>query len=124
MAYLNPLILDSGLNVLTNDANRLDICSSLPGTYVAATDTVSLGNKTSISVGAPADATPTGRKVTVAAISEGDITATGTASHWAITDTVNSRLLAAGPLDNGQAVTENNKFNSSAFDITMPGLAA
>jgi phosphatidylethanolamine-binding protein (PEBP) family uncharacterized protein len=123
MAFLNNDVLDDGLSVLSDDANRLDICSSEPSTYAEATSTLTLGNKTSYSVGAPEARTPDGRKVVAAAISDGDVTGTGTASHWAITDTSTSRLLAAGSLDTSQAVTDGNTFTIDAFDIGIPGPA-
>lgn len=120
MAFLNDTIYDAALDVLTNTGNRLDICSTEPTTYAAATSTNTLGNKTAITVGAPADRTPNGRKVTVAAISGGSITATGTAAFWAITDAANSVLLATGSLSASQSVTSGNTFSLTAFDIGIP----
>jgi len=120
MAYLNDRVLDNGLTVLDTEANRLDICSQEPATYAEATSTYTLGNKTSLSVGSPGDASPNGRKVTVAAITDGTVTGTDDATHWAITDTVNSRLLAAGSLSAGQLVTSGNTFTLAAFDVRIP----
>jgi hypothetical protein len=123
MPFLADRVLDLGLSVLDTEANRLDICSSEPTTYAAATGAASLGNKTSLSIGAPATRTPSGRRVTVAAFSDGNVTATGTATHWAIVDTANSRLLATGNLASSQAVTNGNVFSLAAFDIGIPGAA-
>ncbi len=123
MSYLNDRVLDNGLAVLDTEATRLDICSQEPSTYAGATSTYTLGNKTSLSIGAPAARSPSGRKVTVAQITDGSVTGTGTASHWAITDTANSRLLAAGALSASQAVTSGNTFTLAAFDIGIPGPA-
>ena len=119
MPTLNDRVFDSGLTVLDTEANRLDICSQEPTTYAAATTTYTLGNKTSLSIGAPADGT-TGRKVTVAAITDGTVSGSGTATHYAIVDTVNSRLLAAGALASSQVVTSGNTFTLAAFDIRIP----
>jgi len=123
VSYLNDRVLDSGLAVLDTEATRLDICSQEPSTYAGATSTYTLGNKTSLSVGAPAARTPSGRKVTVAQITDGSVSGTGTATHWAISDVSNSRLLAAGPLNASQAVTSGNTFTLAAFDIGIPGPA-
>lgn len=128
MAYLNDRVLDNGLTVLDTEANRLDICHTEPTTYAEATSTYTVGNKTSLSVGSPASRSPSGRKVTVAAITDGSVTATSTgtsddAQYWAIVDTVNSRLLAAGSLDSAQLVTSGNTFTLEAFDIGIPGPA-
>lgn len=121
MAFIADRVLDLGLNILSTEANRIDICSSEPTTYAAATSTASLGNKTSLSVGAPAARTPDGRRVTVAQITDGTVSGTGTATHYAIVDTANNRLLATGSLATSQAVTSGNTFTLAAFDIGIPG---
>lgn len=120
MAYLSDYVLDLALAELDTNANRLDINSTEPTTLLEATGTYSLGNKTALSVGAPADRTPNGRKVTVAAITDGTVTASGTAAFWSIVDTVNSRLLATGSLSASQVVTSGNTFTTGAFDIGIP----
>ncbi|MDI6770104.1 MAG: hypothetical protein QMD04_10585, partial [Anaerolineales bacterium] len=66
---------------------------------------------------------PSGRKVTVPSISDGAVTATGTATHYAVVDTANSRLLATGALSASQVVTNGNTFTLTAFDIGIPGPA-
>ena len=121
MAFIADRVLDLGLNVLSTEANRLDICSSEPTTFAAATTTASLGNKTSLSVGAPEARTPDGRRVTIAQIVDGTVDGTGTATHYAIVDTVNNRLLATGSLSASQVVTSGNTFTLAAFDIGIPG---
>jgi hypothetical protein len=123
MPFIHDRVFDNGLAVLDAEANRLDICSAEPTTYAQATSTNSLGNKSSIAVGAPEDRSPSGRKVVVAAITDGSVTANGTASHWAITDTGNSRLLATGALAASQAVSSGNTFTLGAFDIGIPDAA-
>ena len=119
-AYLNDRVLDNGLTVLDTEADKLYLCSQQPATFAEATSTYALGNKTAISVGSPADGTVNGRRVTVGAISGGSITATGTATHYALVDSTNSRLLAAHTLSASQAVTNGNTFSLAAFDITIP----
>lgn len=120
MAFLADRVFDNGLTVLDTEANRLDICSTAPTTYTEAITTYSLGNKTSLSVGAPADRTGGGREVTVAAFTDGSVTGTGTAAYYALVDTTNSRLLAQGSLSSSQAVTSGNTFSISAFKIGIP----
>lgn len=121
MATLSDRVYDFGLDVLDNEANRVDICSSEPTTYTEATSTNSLGNTTSITISAPTDGDTSGRKVTLSAISGASVTGTGTASHFAITDTTNSRLLATGALSGGgQSVTSGNTFSLTAVDIEIP----
>jgi hypothetical protein len=125
MAFLNDLVFDNGLSVLTAGGTRVDICKNEPTTYALATGGDSVGNKTAAVVGAPAARTPNGRKVTVAAITNGTVTATSTgatddAQYWAITDPANSRLLATGALAAAQLVTSGNTFTLAAFDIGFP----
>jgi hypothetical protein len=125
MPMLNDRVYDFGLNVLDTEANALHICNLEPSTYASATGANSLGSKALAAggIGAPGAGSPNGRKVTVASISDGSITVSGTASHYAIVDTVNSRLLAAGPLAANQAVTSGNPFTLAAFDIRIPAPA-
>lgn len=123
MAYINDYVFDAALAILDTEANRLDICSQEPTTYAEATSTYTLGNKLALSVGAPEDLSPNGRKVVVATITDGSVTGTNTATHWAITDTGNSRLLASGALSASQAVTSGNTFTLGAFDIGIPDAA-
>ena len=120
MAYINDYVLDLALSNLDTNGSRLDICSQEPATYTAATTTYTLGNKTSLSIGAPTDRSPNGRKVVVAAITDGSVTGTGTATHWAISDVSNTRLLAAGALSASQGVTSGNTFTLGTIDIGIP----
>lgn len=119
MATLGDRVFDAGLNVLDTEANRIDICSQEPTTYAAATSTYTLGNSTSLSIGAPADRSGGGREVTVSAISDGSVTSSGTATHYAITDTVNSRLLVTGSFTS-QSVTSGNSFSLASFTVGIP----
>lgn len=120
MATLNDRVFDNGLTVLDTEANAIHITSAEATTYVEATSTVTLGNSTSLSIGAPQDRTGGGREVVVAAITDGSVTGTGTATHYAIVDTVNSRLLATGSLSASQSVTSGNSFTLSSVAIGIP----
>lgn len=120
MATLNDRVFDNGLTVLDTEANAIHITSQEATDYTDATSTSTLGNSTSLSIGAPADRTGGGREVTVAAITDGSVTGTGTATHYAIVDTVNSRLLATGSLSASQAVTSGNSFTLSSVAIGIP----
>lgn len=119
MSYLDQRVYSNGLNVLDTEANVLHICSSEPASFGAVAG-VSLGTKTSLSVGAIAVRSGGGWRVTVAAITDGSVSASGTATHYAIVDTTNSRLLAANSLAASQAVTSGNTFTLGAFDIGIP----
>lgn len=118
MAYLNDRVLDNGLTVLDTEATTLHICSAEPTVFGTLN---SLGSKTlaagDITLG---DGTVSGRRAIVAALTGGSVSSTGTATSYAIVDTTNSRLLAAGALSASQSVTSGNTFSTSAFNITIP----
>jgi hypothetical protein len=124
MAFFNDTHLDNGLAGLKAAADRIYICSSEPATYTAATSTVALGNKNvaarSISPAAIAAGSPSGRKVTSMVITDGAVTANGTASHWAIVTSGSSRLDYANSLSATQVVTSGNTFSLTAADIRLP----
>ena len=120
MATLNDRVFDNGLTVLDTEANKIIITSQEATTYTEANATYALGNSTSLSVGAPADRSGGGREVTVAAITDGSVTSTGTATHYAIVDTANTRLLATSALTASQAVTSGNTFTLSSVAIGIP----
>src|SRR5262245_11446684 len=122
-SVVGDYVLDNGLSALDALADKIYICSQDPTTFTEAASTYALGNKAfgaGAAVGAPAAATPNGRKVTTAAITDGNVTGTGTAAKWAIVDSVNSRLLCNGALSASQAVTSGNTFTLGAFDIRLP----
>ena len=121
MVFLSDNALDSGLSYLTTNGTRVDICSQEPANYTEATSTYTLGNKTSASVGSPQAGDTSGRKVILAAISDGSVTGTSTATHWALSKpTVTTELLAAQSLSSSQAVTSGNTFTLGAIDIEYP----
>jgi len=120
MATVADRVLDNGLTVLDTEASRVDITSQEATTYAEATSTYTLGNTTSISISAPADRTGGGRKVTLSAVSGASVTGTGTATHYAITDVSNTRLLVTGSLTASQSVTSGNTFSLDALDIGIP----
>lgn len=120
MATLDNRVFDNGLTILDTEANKVLVTSQEAGTYTEANSTYALGNSTSLSIGAPADRSGGGRKVAVASITDGSVTGTGTATHYALVDTNNSRLLATGALTASQAVTSGNTFTLATFDIGIP----
>lgn len=119
MATLDNRVFDNGLTVLDTEANAIHITSA-EATSFANVSTVTLGNSTSLSIGAPQDRSGGGREVVVAAITDGSVTGTGTATHYAIVDSGNSRLLATGSLTASQAVTSGNTFTLSSVSIGIP----
>ena len=118
MAYLNDEIFDQGLDYADTNGTRIDITSQEVTTYAEATSTYTLGNKTGLNTGATEAGATDGRRVIVPAITDGSVTGTGTASHWALTDGT-SVLLATGTLGSSQAVTSGNTFTLDAISLTI-----
>jgi hypothetical protein len=118
MASIADYIFDLALSELDTATTTLHICSAEPANFAGIAG-VQLGTKTALSIGAPAARTPTGRKVTVATFSDGAVSATGTATYWAISK-AGTTLMATGALAASQAVTNGNAFTLPAFDIGFP----
>ena len=118
MAYINDEVFDQGLDYADTNGTRIDICSTEPATYTAATSTNTLGNKTGLNTGATEAGAVDGRRVIVPAITDGSVTGTGTATHWALTDGT-SVLIATGALSASQGVTSGNTFTLDAISITI-----
>lgn len=121
MAYLNPEVLDDGLEYATANGTRLDLCSAEPGSY-AQVATLSLGY-VAVTTSAPNNGVTSGRKVDItAAPSAGAITATGTATFWALTDGVGV-LVAVGNLSAGYPVENGDDFSIDTITVTLPSVS-
>ena len=119
-AFVHDRVFDFGLNVLDTEATGIYLTSQQATTYTEATSTYALANKTGISSGSPADGASSGRRVTFAAITDGACTAAGTATHYAVVDSVNSRLLLAHTLAASKATANGATWTNAAFDFTFP----
>jgi hypothetical protein len=120
---LSDYALDNGLVAIKTYADRIYICSQDPSSYTDATGTYALGSNYFGSgnvFNGPVAGTPNGRQITSNPISNGAVTATGTALKWAVVDTVNARLLANGSLSAAQSVTSGGGFTLGAFTIRTP----
>ena len=125
---LEDRVLDLGLNVLDTEATHIFVNSQQPTTFTQAVATYGLGYKSfgaGSAFGAPG-AWTSGRKTSSVAITDGTITTAGTVACWSAVDNTNSRLLAAGDLTGGGAVTAGQSFSLGSFDVQMQkaGMAA
>lgn len=123
MASISDYVLDAALSKLDTEADKIYITSQQATTYAQATSTYALGVATSISIGAPQDrsASGGGREVVLAAVTGGNVTATGAADTFALVDSTNSRLLATGSLTGGgQTVTSGNTFSLASIALGIP----
>lgn len=117
-AYLNDRILDRGLIALL-DGNSIKFCTEQPADYASVAG-VTLGGRDAPTLTGPADASPNGRKVTIAAILDGVGTATGDAAFWVLVDTVNSRVLAGDVIDPVQPIVNGDPITFPEVTIRFP----
>jgi hypothetical protein len=112
-------VLDAALDHISTNCDKLTICSQAPTTYAEANATYALGSKTSPSFGANADGDTSGRKKPVSAISDGSVTADGTANHIALIDTGSSVLLYVTEITTPQVVSNGNTFTLTEWDVEI-----
>lgn len=114
-------VLDGALNVIKNNCTRQVACSAQPTTYAEANATYALADVTLASGDfTVANGDTNGRKVTVGAKTGALIDTSGTATHIALLDVSNSKLLYVTTCTS-QALTANgsNTVNFPAWDIEI-----
>lgn len=113
-------VLDGALNILKNNATRLTICSAQPTTYTEANATYALADVTIDSTDfTNANGDTNGRKTTVAAQSSVPIDASGTATHVALLDVTNSKLLYVTTCTSQALTSGGGTVNVPAWDIEI-----
>lgn len=116
MANISDAALDEALAYIRTNAGRMDICSQEPTTHEEATSTYSLGSSTSVTLGSSGDRAGGGREAELASISDGSVSDTGTATHFALTDG-SGELLYTQELDASQSVTSGNTWTLTAHTV-------
>lgn len=117
MAFMQDAAYDAALNYACDDVENLYLCSQEPATFTEASSTYKLATKATPTINAAADRAGGGRQRTVAAITDGVVDSTGTATHWALADNSESELKATGALSASQSVTATNTFTLTAFEL-------
>jgi hypothetical protein len=113
-------ILDGFLSRIQDEANSLVLCLAEPDTFAEAQTTLALAARVLDSSDfLIADAPGGGRRVTVAAQTGVDVTASGLGNHVALLDTLNSRLLLVTICD-PQLVVAGRTVNIPAWNIIIP----
>lgn len=120
MSAIHDDVLDAALSYFSTYTEKLYICNADPGVTWANIASYGIGSKSSPDFTGPANGDVSGRKITVDAITDGSVTSTDTATHWAITDDSATKILASGALASSQAVTNGNTFTLTAIDIEIP----
>jgi hypothetical protein len=114
-------VLDGALNIIKNNCTRMTACSAEPTTYAQANATYALADVAMASGDfTNANGSSSGRKTTVAAKSGVLIDTSGSATHIALLDVTNSKLLYVTTCT-AQALTANgsNTVNFPAWAIEI-----
>lgn len=115
-ATIADAVFDAALNFLETNGTQVNICSASPGNW-AGLAAVDLGNETACTYTGPEDGA-SGRKTTLDAITDGDVTATNTATHFCISNGVDT-VYVIQELNASQGVTSGNKFTLTAVIIQL-----
>lgn len=121
MAELLPdATIDAFLDVIADNVDRIDVCSTQPTTYAEATSTYTLGNVTVTAGDGGGDWTigngdASGRKLTLA--EQTGITASGTGSAQHIAGTNGTDTLYFVATCTSQSVTTGNTITINSFDV-------
>lgn len=112
-------VLDGALNILKNNVTRLTVTNAEPTTYTQAITTFELADVTlSSSDFTNADGDTSGRKTTVGAKSSFTVDNSGTATHIALVDVSNTKLLYVTTCTS-QALTSGNTVSTPAWDVEL-----
>ena len=120
MPALHDDVFDNGLNYIDTYTEKLYILKADPGLTWSSIATHAVGNKATPEIAASADRSGGGREVVVSAITDGTVTATETATHFALTDDSETKILVSGALAASQGVTSGNVFTLTQFAIGIP----
>lgn len=128
LMYLNTYVLDRGLIGLQKTPVRLLVAVAFSPNYSEAIDPTNiLGEYVPTLIG-PIDYDVDistgwkGRRLTIAAITDGSIILAGTAGYWVLVDDVAQRVMAAGDTQNAVPVEIGNAFEFPEIFIDFPGV--
>ena len=111
-------VLDAALNDVKNNCTEIYLCTSEPADRAAAIS-AAVASSTGLTSGSytgPVDGDTSGRKLTVNAVNGLTASATGDATHVALTT---GSLLKYVTTNTSQSVTSGNTVNIGAWDIEI-----
>lgn len=117
MSFTYDAALDAALNNIKTNGTTLHICSSEPANY-AGIAAVQLASAP-VTLTGPTAGDTSGRKVTIPAVTADDVDTSGTATHWALSNGVDT-LVASNALSASALVDAAGTYNSAAIDIELP----
>jgi len=112
-------VIDAALDYVKTNCTRLTLCSAEPKTFAEANSTFALADvtvdATDFTIG---DGDVSGRKLTIAEQLSFAVDVTGTATHVALLDVSNSKLLYV-TTTTSTAITASRSVNLLTFDIEI-----
>lgn len=112
-------VLDAALNYIKNNCAKITVCSAQPTTYAEGNADFALADvAVDSSDFTNANGDTSGRKLTIGAQLTVPVDANGTATHIALLDTANSKLLYVTTCSS-QVLTSGNEVNLPAWDIEI-----
>lgn len=105
MPLVSDAVYDTALQEILDSRETMYLCSAEPTTYDEASNTLRLGHKAAPPMTGPADGAVDGRQVSIDTFTDGSVTVTGTATHFALCDDTGQALLVVGALSASEAVT-------------------
>ncbi len=120
MAFLSDNVFKSGLNYIDSNTENLYLLSADAGSTWGNIATYKLGSKATPAIAAPSDRTGGGMEVVIAAITDGSCTATGNATHYALTDDSASEIIVSGALSGTLSMTSGGTFATDSFSVGIP----
>lgn len=114
-------VLDSALNYIKNNCDKMVACSQQPTTFTEANATYALVDvvMTSSDFTGPADGDVSGRKLTINAKSDIPVDVQGEPAVIVLLDTVNSKILYTTDEGTAQTIYVGNNVNFPAWDIEL-----
>lgn len=121
--FVHDDMLDAFLSAIADNCKNITVCNAQPTTHTEGATTFKLADVvTTEGVGGGdfslANGDTNGRKLTVAQQADVPVDTSGTATHVALLDTDNSKLLAVTTCTS-QALTSGNTVTIPAFDIEI-----
>ena len=113
---IDDSVRDNGLSSLNSGTYVFHICSQEPSTY-SEVATYSLGNKTNPSLSTPENATPSGRRIRMSSFLDGNCTASGDPTHWALIRTSDTTLISTGTEGTANLSVDGATFSFSEVDV-------
>lgn len=121
MTMLHDDVYDNGLAPLATIIENLYLCNADPELTWANIASYAIGVKATPTISAPqARAGGDGREVVVSAINDGSATASDMATHFAMTDDSETKILVSGPVTTNINLTASTPFTTTEFAVGMP----